>query len=149
MSLEVTSETSFRKKREYAMSENRIIIRREEIAPDTEFVEIPFTEWDAKIGDEGYYLIADVNKCGSHKCYFTVKEDQEYILQQSLMPIFGVKNREGFTMLIAEGMKCAFHMRVGVKDGNYYAVPTEPGVFEVTYSDGTVIKVDYKKMETK
>ena len=26
---------------------------------------------------------------------------------------------------------------------------TEPGVFEVTYSDGTVIQVDYRKMETK
>ena len=47
----------------------------------------------AKVGDEGYYLIADVNKCGSHMCHFTDKEDQEYILEQSLMPIFGIKNK--------------------------------------------------------
>lgn len=127
------------------MSEKRITIKREDIAPDTEFVEIPFTEWDAKTGDEGYYLIADVNKCGSHKCYFTEKEDQEYILQQSLMPIFGVKNREGFTMLIAEGMKCAFHMRVGVKDGNYYAVPRFVLDGDVPYEDISLIKVDLGK----
>ena len=93
------------------MIENKIVIKRTEIAEGTEFVEIPFEEWNASVGDEGYYLVADVEKCGSHKCFFTEKENQEYIMKQSLMPIFCVKNKDGFTMIIAEGMRPAFRMR--------------------------------------
>ena len=83
------------------MIENKIVIKRTEIAEGTEFVEIPFDEWNASVGDEGYYLVADVDKCGSHKCFFTEKEDQEYILKQSLMPIFCVKNKDGFTRILS------------------------------------------------
>lgn len=127
------------------MIEERIVIKKEEVAVGTEFLEIPFEEWNAKVGDEGYYLIADVNKCGSHKCHFTEKENQEYILQQSLMPIFGVKNQDGFTMVIAEGMKCVFHMRVGVKDGNYYAIPRFVLDGDAPFENISLIKVELGK----
>lgn len=125
------------------MIEKRIVIKREEVAEGTEFVEIPFEEWNAKVGDEGYYLIADVNKCGSHMCHFTDKEDQEYILEQSLMPIFGIKNKDGFAMIIAEGMKCAFRMRVGVKDGNYYAIPRFVLDGDMPFEDISLLKVEF------
>ena len=127
------------------MIEKRIFIKKEDVAPDTEFVEIPFEEWNAKVGDEGYYLVADVNKCGSHMCHFTEKEDQEYTFKQSLMPIFCVKNKDGFTMIIADGMRPAFRMRVGVKDGNFYAVPTFVLDGDKPYEDISLLKVDFGK----
>ena len=127
------------------MIENRIVIKREDIAQGEEFVEIPFDEWNAEVGDEGYYLVADTDKRGSHICYFTEKEDQEYILKQSLMPIFGVKNQDGFTMIIAEGMKCAFRMRVGVKDGHYYAIPRFVLDGDEPFEDISLLKVEFGK----
>lgn len=127
------------------MLENKIVIKREEIAEGTEFIELPFEEWNASVGDEGYYLVADVEKCGSHKCFFTEKEDQEYIMKQSLMPIFCVKNKDGFTMIIAEGMRPAFRMRVGVKDGNFYAVPRFVLDGDMPYEDIVLVKVDFGK----
>lgn len=127
------------------MTENRIVIKKEEVAVGTKYLEIPFKEWNAQVGDEGYYIIADVNKCGSHMCYFSEKENQEYILPQSLMPIFGVKTQEGFTMVIAEGMKCVFHMRVGVKEGHYYAVPRFVLDGDEPYEDISLLKVELGK----
>ena len=104
------------------MIENKFIIKAGEVAAGTEFVEIPFEEWNAKVGDEGYYLIADVHKCGSHMCHFTEKEDQEHIIQQSLMPIFGVKNKDGYEFTVTTlKFECNATGAITIKNNTTYA----------------------------
>ena len=120
---------------------DKIIVKREMVAPGTEYLEIQFDEWEVCIGEEGYYVLADANKKGSLLCYFTEKEEQEYLFKQNTMPIFGVKKQNGFCMLIAEGMKYSFYMRVGLKDGKYYAVARFVLDGDVPYEDISFIKV--------
>ena len=100
---------------------DKIIIKKEDVVSETEYLEVQFDEWEACVGEEGYYVLSDASKKGSLLCYFKDKEEAEYLFKQNTMPIFGVKKRDSFFLLIADGMKYSFYMRVGLKDGKYYA----------------------------
>ncbi len=97
----------------------KLTIPKEQIGIGKKYIEITDEEFEAKVGDDGYYVIADAAKTGSQLCRFTDKADEEHILKQNLMPIIGVK-KNGFTVLIiAVGMKNCFYVRMGVKNGKY------------------------------
>lgn len=112
-----------------------IRIPKEDIPVHVEYLEIFFEEYDAHVNDQGYYVIADVNRTGSQLCYFTQKADREYFCKQNLMPIFGVKQSDKCVLVIAEGMKNELNMRVAIQDGVYHisAVFTLEG--EPAYED--------------
>lgn len=99
--------------------DNLFVINKDLISHEAEFVEILCPQFDAKVNDDGYYVIADFFKKGSHICLFNEKADREVICKQDLMPIFGIKNRNMSVLGIVEGMKQNFFIRFGVSDGNY------------------------------
>ena len=127
------------------IDDNRIVIKKEEIVSGVEYLEFQLEEWNAEIGEEGYYIIADANKKGSLLCYFTDKDEEEYIFKQNTLPIFGVKKQGTASMLIAEGMKYSFYMKVGLKDGKYYAAARFVLDGDIPYEDVSLIKVDLGK----
>lgn len=111
--------------REYAISENgeSYEIKASGILPDCKYVDIKTDLFAAKCGENGYYVIADVNKRGSRLVRFKSRPDAEKVLKQNLMPIFGVKNSNGCFLVIAEGYKYEMSVVFGVKDGEYYIYP--------------------------
>ncbi|MBR2038056.1 MAG: hypothetical protein IKA09_10080 [Lachnospiraceae bacterium] len=113
-------------------------IPKENICTDVEYLEIFFEEYEAHINDDGYYVIADVNRTGSQLCYFTQKPDGERLCKQNLMPIFGVKLSDKCVLGVAEGMKNELNMRVAIQNGVYRisAVFTMEG--EEAYEDITL-----------
>ncbi len=121
---------------------NTVYIKREEIGVGVQYLELRFSEWDAMVGDPGYYLIADYNKLGSYLRYFKEMPDSEYILKQNMMPIVGVKNQQGTYLIIAEGMKNAFHVKVGIKDNRYYIAARFELGGDAPYEDISFLKVD-------
>ena len=50
---------------------------------------------------------------------YALEEEKELLVKQNLMPIMGVKNENGCLLVIVHGMKHAFYVRTGFKDGNY------------------------------
>lgn len=123
----------------------RTTIKKEDIVAGVAYIELKSEEWDASIGEVGHYVIADVNKCGSYLCQFTEKEEKEYTLRQNLMPIFGVKNRRGTYLVIAEGMKSVFHVRVGLKNGRYYIAARFELNGDTPYEDISILHVRLDK----
>lgn len=97
-----------------------MIIPPESIANDAEYIEISDSKFCARAGDEGCYIIADVEHHGSHICKFRSRSDYEIVTKQDLMPIFGIKKADVFIMGIVEGMKQNFFIAAGIKDGGYY-----------------------------
>lgn len=87
------------------------------------YIDIKSDLFTACKDDEGYYVIADVDKKGSRLVRFTDRKDGERIFKQSLMPIFGVKNSKGCFLVIAEGYKYEMNVVFGVKEGLYYIFP--------------------------
>lgn len=101
---------------------SKIMISKDKIKNGIEYIEINTDAFAANAGEDGYYVIADVNKAGSYLCRFTEKEDEEMVLKQNLMPIVGIKKQEYALLITAVGMKSCFHVRVGVKDNKYFLV---------------------------
>lgn len=130
---------------EPVISGDNITIKKEDISIGTEYIEVQLGEWDATIGERGYYVVADAYKRGSQLCYFTEKAEEEYIVPQVLMPIFGVKNSQGCFLFIAEGMKATFHIRIGLKDRRYYIAGRFDLDEDVPYEDITFYVIDLGK----
>lgn len=105
--------------------DNRIVIPHNQISKDIEYIDIIVDEFNAKTGDEGYYVVADVVKDaqhrGSHIVKFTEKPDYEIVSKQDLLPIFGVKINDKCFLGIVESVKQNFFSVVGIKNGNYYS----------------------------
>lgn len=59
------------------------------------YIDIKSDLFEAEKDDNGYYVIADVNKTGSRLVRFKERKDGERIFKQNLMPVFGVKNSKG------------------------------------------------------
>ncbi len=114
---------------------NTITIPKNNVPQETEYIlfDIPF--FNAKAGDEGYYTVADVDKLGSHLCYFKNKDNYDATYPQCLMPIFGVKNKCNTILGIATGMRYEFYLNLGVKEGNYYLKPKFVLNGDVPYED--------------
>ncbi len=104
-------------------NENSVSINKTSIPEGIEYIDIKADVFNAKAGDNGYYVIADVDGKGSRLCKFNNKPNGERVYKQNLMPIFGVKTNERCTLVIADGFKYEMHIVVGVKDGNYYIRP--------------------------
>lgn len=99
----------------------RITLGKEKLAQGVDYIEFTDEIFSASAGDDGYFVIADVNKAGSYLCRFTDKKDEEVILKQNLMPVMGIKKSNYTALIIAVGMKSCFHICVGVKDNKYFA----------------------------
>ncbi len=97
-----------------------IRVERERLGTDIEFLELDFEEYTAAVGEEGYYLIGDVEHSGSRLCRFTEKAEGEFLLRQELLPLFGVKKAGLCRLIVCEGMRFDFYVRIGLKDGNFY-----------------------------
>lgn len=95
-------------------------ISRKQIPAYTKYIEVQCDEWSAEIGEQGHYVLGDVEKHGSYLCYFTQKAEEELLLRQSLLPLFGVKNKFGCILFVAVGMKSTFHVKVGLSGSRYY-----------------------------
>ena len=98
-------------------------IKKEEIPHGLEYIDVINEDFFSVESEDGYYVIADWFKTGSRLCYFNHKEDMERIYRQTLMPVYGVKNKKGCTLVIVEGFKHEFFLVTGVKDKNYYIYP--------------------------
>ena len=116
----VTAADSKGRKYNITADGEHIIIPPESIASDAEYIEISDSELCARAGDEGCYIIADVEHRGSHICKFRSRSDYEIVTKQDLMPIFGIKKADVFIMGIVEGMKQNFFIAAGIKNGGYY-----------------------------
>ena len=97
-----------------------IIIPKEQISTDIDYIDITDDTFEADCGENGWYAIADVEHRGSYLCKFTDKKDYEFVTKQDLMPIFGIKKQDICLLGIVEGMKQNFYAVVGVKNGRYY-----------------------------
>ncbi len=117
-----------------------VIISKNDIQKNTDYVvfEIPF--FNAYSGDYGYYTVADIERKGSHLCFFNEKNDFDGLFLQNSMPIFGVKNSEDTVLGVVSGMRYAFHINIGVKSGKYYLKSYFKLNGDVPYED---IKIDF------
>lgn len=108
--------------REYEISHDRhsYSVKKSDIRSDAKYIEFTDEKFCADVGDDGYYAIADCDRNGSHLCKFTAHDDDECVLKQNLMPIFGLKIGSCSTLGIVTGMKQNFFVVVGVKDNRYY-----------------------------
>ena len=97
-----------------------IILTKDKISAEVEYIDILCEDFNAKTGDEGYYVVSDIEHRGSHLCNFTQKDDCEYIQKQDLMPIFGIKKQDFCLLGVVKELQQNFYIVAGVKDGNYY-----------------------------
>ena len=97
----------------------RITLGKEKVAQGVDYIEFTDEIFSANAGDDGYFVIADVNKAGSYLCRFTEKKDEEVILKQNLMPVMGIKKSNYTALIIAVGMKSCFYICAGVKNNKY------------------------------
>lgn len=68
------------------ISDNTYMIKKSDIDLRGGYIEITDESFNAKVGDEGYYVIADCQNKGSYLCKFTNHADYEIELKQNLMP---------------------------------------------------------------
>lgn len=101
-------------------TETELRIPMENLPKEIEQLELCFDEFDAEVGEDGYYVIADVEKTGSQLCYFTKKSKGVHVHRQNLMPIFGVKKKDSCFLAIAEGMKNELSVKVTLDEKGYH-----------------------------
>ena len=99
------------------------VLKKDCIENGAEYIDVIDESFEAVVGDEGYYVIADFDGKGSRLCFFNDKKDGERIFKQNLMPIFGVRQKERTVLVIVEGYKYDFSVVYGVCDGRYYIYP--------------------------
>ena len=105
---------------EVLVQKDEIYISKDSISSSIDYIEISDDSFNASVGDDGYYLVADVDRKGSHLCKFTVKSDSECITKQDLMPVFGIKKEDKCIFGIVTGLRHNFYVVLGVKDNKYY-----------------------------
>jgi len=127
---------------------NKVILKKEQVSKGVKYIEFVFDEWEAEVNEPGYYVVADTDHKGSSLCYFTEKENQEYIMRQNLMPITGVKTKKGTYLVIVDGMKFVFYLRVGLKNKKYYIAVRFSLDGEVPYEDISFYKIELDKNAT-
>jgi len=98
-------------------------LKREDVPEGLEYIDLCDESLFARVGDDGYYVIADADKKGSRLCFFNEKKDGERIYKQDLMPIFGVKKSGLCILAIVEGFKYEFSLVFGIKNDQYYIYP--------------------------
>lgn len=123
----------------------KYLLKRETLGSGLQYVDIYFDEWDAYVGEPGYYVIADYEKLGSYLCFFKEKEEKELMIKQNLMPILGVKNNQGTFLMIVHGMKSAFYVSVGMENGVYRIAARFQLDQELPYEDISFSVVDLGK----
>jgi len=111
------------KKYNVSVNNDVFVVKRSDIPENLEYIDLVNEALFAKTGENGYYVIADFDKKGSRLCFFNDKPDDERILKQDLMPLFGVKKDGSCALVIVEGFKYEFSLVFGVKNGEYYIYP--------------------------
>ena len=99
---------------------NTYTIKAKDINNGAKYIDIYDERFSAAIGDEGYYVISDCYKTGSHLCRFTPHDNYRLVLKQNLMPIFGVKTKSICVLGIVKTLKQNFYIVISVKDDYYY-----------------------------
>lgn len=79
----------------------------------------------ARNTEKGYFMVPRCNECSDYALCFLDKhvEDFEQKFSMLNMPVFGVKTEMGCYLLIADGMKYDFGVRVVLKDEKYSIYP--------------------------
>lgn len=105
---------------DFEIKDNSIIISQKDIPVGCKYVEVEDIATRAKIGDDGYYVIADADGKGSRLCQFKPrKNDGERVYIQRLMPLCGAKTKDTCRMYVAEKSAAIFHVVYGLSDGDY------------------------------
>ncbi len=101
----------------------RLTVKKGAVPTGTKAVRFDIPYFNATAGDDGYYVIADIDHRGSQLCYFREKDNYDVSYKQDLMPIWGVKTSNGTVLGVADGMKYCLYMHLGIRDGEYYLYP--------------------------
>lgn len=78
-------------------------------------------EFFCKAGDDGYFVVPHGREqADSFICFLKNRENDEFVAQGGIMPIFGVKKGDGAILGIITGMRFSYDLYVTVKDNVYY-----------------------------
>ena len=124
---------------------NLYIIERKTVKNEIEYLDFRCEEFCACSGEEGYYVIADVNRSGSRLVRFRDRENGTRIFKQILMPIIGVKNKNGAFLVIAEGCKSEINTVYQIRNNKYYIYPRFVFNKEVPYEDVSIRIIELRK----
>lgn len=102
----------------FLIKDTSIIIPKDNITENTDYVvfDIPFL--NKKKGDSGYYVVGD-----GLLCFFNEKQDFDGLFPQKLMPIFGIKAEDDTVLGVVTGMQFSYFVNIGVAGNNYYFKP--------------------------
>lgn len=114
------------------------VVERKAVKNEIEYLDFLCEEFCACGGEEGYYIIADVNRSGSRLVRFRDRENGTRIFKQILMPIIGVKNKNGAFLVIAEGCKSEINTVYQIRNNKYYIYPRFVFNREVPYEDVSI-----------
>lgn len=91
----------------------------------TERVEFTILSEIAKNTEQGYFVVPRCEECSDYAICFWDKHEEDFEQKFSMlnMPVFGIKTEAGCYLLIADGMKYDFGVRVVLKDGKYSVYP--------------------------
>jgi len=127
-------------------NENGVIIAslsKEEIGEGVKHVDFMYDFFNAKVGDEGYFITdAEVN--GTMMTKFTKRDNCEKVQIFSFVSCYGWNKGKDGILGIVTGMRYDMTMVLGVKDGLYYTYPRILTDGDMPYED---IKIEYHTLE--
>ena len=88
-------------------------------------IEFTGLEQIAKTTEEGYFVVPRCSECSDYAISFWKSHQEAFEQKFSMlnMPVFGIKTEKRCILLIADGMKYNFYVRVVLKDGMYHIYP--------------------------
>ena len=93
------------------------IVSSRHISKDTKLLTLDLALLSAQVGDSGYYVIPDGKV--SFLTRFIPRKDTEYIVQGRLMNMVGAKFAQQAYLVIVEGMRYEYSLRLIVQQGKY------------------------------
>lgn len=92
-------------------------ISKDHVAADCALLTVDLDFLDAQTGDDGYYILPDAKV--SFLTRFTPREDTEFIVRGRLMPMVGAKFARHAYLVVVEGMRYEYSLRLIIQDGKY------------------------------
>lgn len=102
-----------------------ITISEKQISDTVSYIEFSGLEQIAKTTEEGYFVVPRCSECSDYAIGFWNSHQEAFEQKFSMlnMPVFGIKTEKCCILLIADGMKYNFYVRVVLKDGMYHIYP--------------------------
>ena len=113
---------------------------------DTKKIELNGLEHIAANSEEGYFVVPRCNESSDYAlCLFRKHtEDFEQTFTMLNMPVFGIKTKDRCLLLIADGMKYNFGIRLVLENGTYHVYPFFEVDGEEPYEDFSMEMVELK-----